>query len=293
MKIAVAGATGRVGRHVVDILEDRGHDVVPIARSTGVDVITGDGLAEALAGAEVVVDLSTGPTPDEEAATEFFTTAARNLQERGREAGVQRMVVVSIVGHRPVQQRLQRGQARPGASLRRRPDPGPDPARDAVPRVRRPARRLGPAGRRRLRAEDAHAARRRPDRRRGARRPGRRPRRGARPGARDRGAARGEHGRGGEAPHGASAATRCASRASRGTRSTRRAPRCRARRRRSRGRRSRSGSPRSSGRWVAVPASRLGARRARRRHGCCVTIACAIPIGECFVAVPSGHGGMT
>ena len=98
MKIAVAGATGRAGRHVVDVLEERGHDVVPMARSKGVDVITGEGLAEALAGAEVVVDLSTGPTPDEEAATEFFTTAARNLQEQGREAGVQRIVVVSIVG---------------------------------------------------------------------------------------------------------------------------------------------------------------------------------------------------
>jgi len=98
MKIAVAGATGRVGRHVVDVLRDRGHEVVPMARSTDVDVITGDGLAEALAGVECIVDLSTGPTPDEEAATEFFTTAARNLQEQGREAGVQRMVVVSIVG---------------------------------------------------------------------------------------------------------------------------------------------------------------------------------------------------
>ena len=98
MKIAVAGATGRAGRHVVDVLRDRGHEVVPMARSTGVDVITGEGLAEALAGVECIVDLSTGPTPDEEAATEFFTTAARNLQERGREAGVQRMVVVSIVG---------------------------------------------------------------------------------------------------------------------------------------------------------------------------------------------------
>jgi uncharacterized protein YbjT (DUF2867 family) len=98
MKIAVAGATGRAGRHVVDILEARGHDVVPIARSKGVDVITGEGLAEALAGAEVIVDLSTGPTPDEQEATEFFTTATRNLQERGSEAGVQRMVVVSIVG---------------------------------------------------------------------------------------------------------------------------------------------------------------------------------------------------
>jgi len=98
MRIAVAGATGRVGRHVVEILAARGHEVVPMARSTGVDVITGDGLAEALAGVECIVDLATGPTPDEQAATEFFTTAARNLQEQGREAGVQRIVVVSIVG---------------------------------------------------------------------------------------------------------------------------------------------------------------------------------------------------
>ena len=98
MKIAVAGATGRAGRHVVDVLEARGHDVVPMARSTGVDVITGDGLAEALAGAECIVDLATGPTPEEGPATEFFTTAARNLQQAGAEAGVQRIVVVSIVG---------------------------------------------------------------------------------------------------------------------------------------------------------------------------------------------------
>jgi uncharacterized protein YbjT (DUF2867 family) len=98
MKIAVAGATGRAGRHIVDILEARGHDVVPMARSTGVDVITGDGLAEALTGAECIVDLATGPTPDEQQATEFFTTSTRNLQEAGRDAGVQRMIVVSIVG---------------------------------------------------------------------------------------------------------------------------------------------------------------------------------------------------
>ena len=55
-KIAVAGATGRVGRHLVDILEAEGHEVAAISRSQGVDVITTDGLAEALAGAEVIVD---------------------------------------------------------------------------------------------------------------------------------------------------------------------------------------------------------------------------------------------
>ena len=98
MRIAVAGATGRAGRHVADILEGRGHDVVRIARSAGVDVITAEGLAEALAGTECIVDLTTGPSPDEESATAFFTTATRNLQEHGHAAGVERMVVVSIVG---------------------------------------------------------------------------------------------------------------------------------------------------------------------------------------------------
>ena len=62
-KIAVTGATGRVGRHVVDVLRARGHDVVPISRSGGVDVITGDGLAAALEGAEVIIDAASGPSP--------------------------------------------------------------------------------------------------------------------------------------------------------------------------------------------------------------------------------------
>jgi len=97
-KIAVAGATGRVGRHVVDILEAKGHEVVAIARSKGVDVVTGDGLAQALEGVESVIDATTPPTPDEQAAIEFFTASARNLQELGERAGVRRMVVVSIVG---------------------------------------------------------------------------------------------------------------------------------------------------------------------------------------------------
>jgi uncharacterized protein YbjT (DUF2867 family) len=97
-KIAVAGATGRVGHHLVDVLEAEGHDVVPMSRSRGVDVISGDGLAGALAGVECIVDTATGPSPEEQAATEFFTTAARNLQQAGERAGVQRIVVVSIIG---------------------------------------------------------------------------------------------------------------------------------------------------------------------------------------------------
>jgi uncharacterized protein YbjT (DUF2867 family) len=97
-KIAVAGATGRVGRHVVDVLHEQGHEVVPISRSNGVDVVTGEGLAEALAGVDVIVDAATGPSPDEAEATAFFTASARNLQTAGTRAGVSRIVMVSIVG---------------------------------------------------------------------------------------------------------------------------------------------------------------------------------------------------
>ena len=97
-KIAVAGATGRVGRHVVDVLEEQGHDVVAISRSAGVDVATGDGLADALKGVESVVDATSGASPEQQAATDFFTAATRNLQKLGTEAGVRRIVVVSIIG---------------------------------------------------------------------------------------------------------------------------------------------------------------------------------------------------
>jgi putative NADH-flavin reductase len=66
MKVAVAGATGRVGRHAVDVLNERGHEVVAISRSAGVDVITGDGLADSMTGVDAVIDAATGPSPDEE-----------------------------------------------------------------------------------------------------------------------------------------------------------------------------------------------------------------------------------
>jgi uncharacterized protein YbjT (DUF2867 family) len=97
-KIAVAGATGRLGRHVVDVLEAEGHDVVAMSRSSGVDVVTGDGLAEALEGVATIIDVATQPSPDEEAATAFFTASARNLQVIGERVGVERIVVVSIIG---------------------------------------------------------------------------------------------------------------------------------------------------------------------------------------------------
>jgi uncharacterized protein YbjT (DUF2867 family) len=124
-RIAVTGATGRVGHHVVEVLTERGHDVVPISRTNGVDVITGEGLDEALAGVECIVDGATGPSPEQQAATEFFTTAAKNLQEAGERAGVQRIIVVSIINT----DRLKGGYAIAKAAHERAMLSGPIPTR--------------------------------------------------------------------------------------------------------------------------------------------------------------------
>src|ERR1043165_7325634 len=96
IKVGVVGATGRVGRHAVEVLAERGHEVVPMSRATGVDVTTGAGLDEALTGVQSIIDASTGSSPDQDAATEFFTASARNLQAAGARAGAERIVVVSI-----------------------------------------------------------------------------------------------------------------------------------------------------------------------------------------------------
>jgi uncharacterized protein YbjT (DUF2867 family) len=98
MLIAVAGATGRLGRHVVEVLEERGHGVVPISRTHGLDVITAVGLEQALTGVDSIIDAATGASPDRDEATSFFTTSASNLHEAGQAAGVRRMLVVSIIG---------------------------------------------------------------------------------------------------------------------------------------------------------------------------------------------------
>lgn len=97
-KFAVAGATGRLGRHVVDVRTARGRQVVPMSRAIGVDIITGEGLAEALTGVEVIIDVASWHASDQEAATEFFRTSARNLHEFGQKAGVARIAVASIIG---------------------------------------------------------------------------------------------------------------------------------------------------------------------------------------------------
>ena len=97
-KIAVAGATGRLGRHIVDVVEERRHEAVRISRSDGVDVVTGEGLAEALEGVETVIDAAAYPLNEQGPATEFFVASTRNLQQLGAQAGVRQLVVPSIIG---------------------------------------------------------------------------------------------------------------------------------------------------------------------------------------------------
>ena len=97
MKIAVIGGTGLIGSQVVKILNASGHEAVPSSPSSGLDLLTGAGLPEALAGAEVVVNLSNSPTFDD-ASPAFFRTSMTNLLSAARDAGVGHAVVLSIVG---------------------------------------------------------------------------------------------------------------------------------------------------------------------------------------------------
>ncbi|SBS76033.1 NAD-dependent epimerase/dehydratase [uncultured Mycobacterium sp.] len=97
MKIVVIGGTGLVGSKLVQALSSRGHDAVAAAPSTGVNTITGEGLAEALAGASVVVDVSNSPALDD-SAIEFFRTATTNLLTAEKNAGVGHHVALSVVG---------------------------------------------------------------------------------------------------------------------------------------------------------------------------------------------------
>ncbi|HLM21218.1 MAG TPA: NAD(P)H-binding protein [Propionibacteriaceae bacterium] len=98
MRIAVAGGTGLVGRQTVKALRRSGHDAVVIARSVGVDLTTGDGLAAALMGVDAVVDVINTPTVDPGEAREFFATTTRQLLAAERNASVKHHVVLSIVG---------------------------------------------------------------------------------------------------------------------------------------------------------------------------------------------------
>ncbi|MFC8535670.1 SDR family oxidoreductase [Streptomyces sp. NPDC057249] len=97
MKITVIGGTGLIGSQLVSKLREAGHTAEPASLSTGVDLLTGQGLDEALAGAETVVNVSNSPTFDE-ASPDFFRTTMGNLLTAGEQAGVRHQVVLSIVG---------------------------------------------------------------------------------------------------------------------------------------------------------------------------------------------------
>jgi uncharacterized protein YbjT (DUF2867 family) len=98
MKIVVIGGSGLIGTRLVSNLRHRGHEVVAASPSSGVDTITGKGLAEALAGASVVVDVSNSPSWEDAAVMEFFETSTRNLLAAGAAAGVEHHVALSVVG---------------------------------------------------------------------------------------------------------------------------------------------------------------------------------------------------
>lgn len=98
MKIVVIGGSGRIGSKVVSKLTAKGHEVLVASPNTGVDATTGTGLAEALAGAAVVVDVSNSPTFEEGPAKAFFESAGRNLERVEREAGLRHHVALSVVG---------------------------------------------------------------------------------------------------------------------------------------------------------------------------------------------------
>jgi uncharacterized protein YbjT (DUF2867 family) len=97
MKVAVIGGTGLIGSQVVQDLNGAGQQAVPYSKSTGVDVISGEGLAEAMTGAAVAVNLTNSPTFDE-ASLGFFQTSMDNLLATARKAGVGHFVILSIVG---------------------------------------------------------------------------------------------------------------------------------------------------------------------------------------------------
>src|SRR6187401_361194 len=98
MKVVVIGGTGLIGSKTVAILRQGGHEVVAASPKTGVNTLTGEGLKEAMAGTQVVIDLANSPSFEDRAVLEFFETSGRNLLDAETAAGVRHHVAVSIVG---------------------------------------------------------------------------------------------------------------------------------------------------------------------------------------------------
>ncbi|MGH1526380.1 SDR family oxidoreductase [Leifsonia sp. L25] len=138
MRIVVIGGTGLIGRKLVELLQERGHDAVAASPSTGVDTVTGQGLLEALQGADVVVDVANAPSFEDGPVMEFFRTATANVVAAEKEAGVGHHVALSIVGaDRMTDIGYMRAEGGAGADRARERRAVHDRARDAVLRVRR------------------------------------------------------------------------------------------------------------------------------------------------------------
>ncbi|MCX5493413.1 SDR family oxidoreductase [Kaistia dalseonensis] len=98
MKIVIIGGTGLVGSKTTERLRKKGHDVLPASPNSGVNTLTGEGLAAALAAADIVIDLANSPSFEDKAVLEFFQTAGRNLLSAETEAGVKHHIALSVVG---------------------------------------------------------------------------------------------------------------------------------------------------------------------------------------------------
>lgn len=98
MKFVVIGGTGLIGSKTVARLEEMGHEVVVAAPSTGIDILSGEGLDQAMEGTDVVVDLANSPSFEDEAVLSFFRTAGKNILEAEEKAGVRHHVALSVVG---------------------------------------------------------------------------------------------------------------------------------------------------------------------------------------------------
>jgi len=118
MRVAVAGGTGVAGRWTVEALRAAGHEAIAISRSAGADLVTGEGLDEALAGADVVIDASNTTSAGKRGSTEFFEATARTLMRTAVAVGVRHIVVLSIIGLERVPYGYYQGKLRQEEVLR-------------------------------------------------------------------------------------------------------------------------------------------------------------------------------
>jgi uncharacterized protein YbjT (DUF2867 family) len=123
MKVAVAGGTGVAGRWTIEALRAEGHEVIVIARSTGADLVTGDGIDAALAGVEAVIDATNVASSGKRASSEFFEATARTLMRTAAVAGVRHIVALSIIGLERVPYGYYQGKLRQEKVLQESPVP--------------------------------------------------------------------------------------------------------------------------------------------------------------------------